>query len=265
MESIHVAIAPEILLYIGSLPITNTLLTSWVVALGLIIGSVLLSRHIRHVPGRIQALSEMIVDALLSFMTTVAGSREMAKKFFPFVATIFFFVLFSNWAGLIPGVGSIGFFEPASDGHGGTAFIPLFRSVHSDLTMTLALALMTVTLSHIVGFMIVGTKGHLGKFINFHGPIDFFQGVLEIIGEISKVISLAFRLFGNVFAGEVLLVIVGSLVPYLVPIPFYGMELFVGFIQALVFAVLAMVSLSSMSIGHHHADTTSHSGTTKHA
>ncbi len=253
MESIHVAIAPETLFHLGNLPVTNTLLTSWVVALGLIVGSFLISQHIRHVPGRIQALSEMIVDALLSFMTTVAGSREMARKFFPFVATIFFFVLFSNWAGLIPGVGSIGFFEPSVDGHGETSFIPLFRSVHSDLTMTLALALMTVTLSHIIGFMIVGTKGHLGKFINFHGPIDFFQGALEIIGEISKIISLAFRLFGNVFAGEVLLVIVGSLVPYIVPVPFYGMELFVGFIQALVFAVLAMVALSSMSIGHEHS------------
>lgn len=254
MESIHVAIAPETLFQIGNLPVTNTLLTSWVVAFGLIIGSLLLSRHIRHVPGRIQALCEMCVDGLLGFMTTVAGNKGLARKFFPFVATIFFFVLFSNWAGLIPGVGSIGFFETSVDGHDGSSFVPLFRSVHSDLTMTLALALMTVTLSHIVGFMIVGTKGHLGKFFNFHGGISFFQGILEIIGEISKIISLAFRLFGNVFAGEVLLVIVGSLVPYIVPIPFYGMELFVGFIQALVFAVLAMVALSSMSIGHDHSE-----------
>lgn len=250
MENIHVAIAPETLFHLGVLPITNTLLTSWIVALALIIGTLFLKQRIQLIPGRTQAFAEMATDALLTFMTTVAGSKELARRFFPFVATIFFFVLFSNWAGLIPGVGSIGFFEETSD-HG-TAFVPLFRSVHSDLTMTLALALITVTLSHIIGFIIVGTKGHLSKFLNFHGPIDFFQGILEIVGELSKIVSLAFRLFGNVFAGEVLLVIVGSLVPYIVPVPFYGMELFVGFIQALVFAVLAMVALSSMSIGHKH-------------
>ena len=173
-------------------------------------------------------------------MENIAGGRKQAERFFPIVATIFILVLASNWAGIIPGVGSIGI-------HEGEKFIPLFRSANSDLNMTLALAIITVVLSHVYGFYLVGAKHHLGKFFNFKGPIDFFTGILEIIGEISKIISLSFRLFGNVFAGEVLLIIIGFLVPYIAPIPFLGLEIFVGFIQALIFATIAMLAFSTFT------------------
>lgn len=238
----HISITPETIGHVLGLGITNTLLTAWVVVVLLIAIALLVSRRIKTVPGMLQNFAEWIIEKLLDFMETVAGDRKTAERFFPFVATIFIFVLLSNWLGILPGVGSIGFFEHGVEGE---VFVPLFRSVNSDLSMTLALALITVIGSHIIGFVSVGAKHHLGKFITLKSPIAFFVGALEIVSELSKVLSLSFRLFGNILAGEVLLVIIASLVPYVVPVPFLGLELFVGLIQALIFAVLAMVAMAT--------------------
>lgn len=238
----HISITPETIGHVLGLGITNTLLTAWVVVVLLIAIALLVSRRIKTVPGMLQNLAEWIIEKLLDFMETVAGDRKTAERFLPFVATIFIFVLLSNWLGILPGVGSIGFFEHGVEGE---VFVPLFRSVNSDLSMTLALALITVIGSHIIGFVSVGAKHHLGKFITLKSPIAFFVGALEIVSELSKVLSLSFRLFGNILAGEVLLVIIASLVPYVVPVPFLGLELFVGLIQALIFAVLAMVAMAT--------------------
>ena len=237
----HISIIPQTILNLADFPITNTLFTSWVVLILLCLFAITLSSKIKEIPGRIQAGIEIFIEGFLNFLETIGGNRETAVRFFPFVATLFLFVLTANWFGILPGVGSVGFFH--EDGE----FLSLFRSVNSDLNMTLALAIMTVTVSHIAGLVYVGTLGHIGKFLNFKSPIALFAGVLEIIGEISKIISLSFRLFGNVFAGEVLLVIISFLVPYIAPIPFLGMELFVGLIQALIFSVLAMLALSTFS------------------
>lgn len=246
---IHVSIVPETIFHIGALPVTNSLLTSWLVVAGLCIGAYFLSKTVKRIPGKVQNFVEFIFEKLIDFMSTVGGGRDNAIRFFPIVGTIFIFVLTANWVGILPGVGSIVFTEHIN---GKEIVAPLFRSVNSDLNMTLALALLTVTLAHIFGFIYIGAKAHLSKFFNFSGPIAFYTGILELISELSKIVSLAFRLFGNVFAGEVLLVIIGSLLPYIAPVPFYGMELFVGFIQALVFAVLAMVAFSSATIRHDH-------------
>ncbi len=243
----HISIVPEILFHIGPLSVTNTLLTAWLVVVAVSIAAIIFSSTLKRMPGKIQTAIEGVVEGLLNFFETIAGNREMAKRFFPLVATIFIFVLLSNWAGIIPGVGSIGLREMHN---GKEEFVPLFRSVFSDLNMTLALALITVTLSHFFGVLAIGMKKHLGKFIMLQSPIAAFTGVLEIISEFSKIISLTFRLFGNIFAGEVLLVIMGFLVPYIAPIPFLGMELFVGFIQALIFGTLAMVAFSSFTVAH---------------
>jgi len=245
----HISITSEVLFHIGSLPVTNTLLTAWAVMLLLIIGSIIFSARMKRKPGRIQTAIEASIEGLLGFFGTIAGDEKVARRFFPITATIFVFVLFSNWAGILPGVGSIGFFETHE---GEELFVPLFRSVYSDLNMTIALALIAVTLSHVFGFITVGLRGHIGKFISFKSPISAFVGFLEIISEFGKIVSLSFRLFGNIFAGEVLLTIIAFLVPYAVPVPVLGLELFVGFIQALVFAVLSMVAFSSFSIAHEH-------------
>jgi F-type H+-transporting ATPase subunit a len=243
----HISIIPETLLHIGSFPVTNTLLTAWLVVVLVTVAAVAFRLTLRRVPGRAQAAIEGVIEGLLGFFETIGGSRETARRFFPIVATIFLFVLLSNWAGIVPGVGSVGFHEVHE---GKEMFVPLFRSVYSDLNMTLALALIAVSLSHFFGVVTLGVREHVGKFITFKSPVAAFTGVLEIVSEIAKVISFSFRLFGNIFAGEVLLTIIAFLIPYIAPLPFLGLELFVGFIQALIFATLAMVAFSSFSVSH---------------
>ncbi len=240
---LHISITAEKLFDLFGLPVTNTLLTSWVVVIVLISLAIFVGKKIQNIPGTLQNAIELMLEKMLDFFETVAGSREKAEKFFPLVATIFIFVLTANWIGIVPGVGSIGITE-------GKEFIPLFRSVNSDVSMTLTLALIAVIFAHIFGIIAIGLRGHVSKFINFSGPIAFFTGILELIGEIARVVSFSFRLFGNVFAGEVLLAIIGSLLPYIAPIPFLGMELFVGFIQALIFATLTMLILSTFTERH---------------
>ena len=223
----HISIIPETITKIGGLAITNTLFTSWLVVLLIVFLAWLVGRKISEVPNALQNGVELIFEKMFDFFETVAGTREKAEKFFPLVATVFIFILTANWIGILPGMGSIGF-------HRGEEFIPIFRSINSDLNMTLAIALLVVVAAHIFGVIGIGMKGHISKFLSFKSPMAFFTGILELIGEFSRILSFSFRLFGNVFAGEVLLVIIGSLIPYVAPVPFLGMELFVGFIQALI-------------------------------
>ncbi len=236
-----IEIAAEKLFSFMGLPITNTLLTSWIVVILLVVISQLLYRRMKRVPGGGQNIAEMGIESMLGTMEGVFHSRKKAEKFFPFIATIFTLVLISNWLGIFPGVGSIGIYKMDE---GIRTFIPFTRSVNSDLNFTLAIALISVILVNIYAFRELGVKIHLSKYFNFKNPVLFFVGILEIVSEFAKVVSFSFRLFGNVFAGEVLLIIVGGLVPYLAPIPFLMLEIFVGFIQALVFAMLTMVFLS---------------------
>ena len=268
---VHVSIAPEILFTVLGIPVTNTLLTSWVVMVILIVVSIIISRNIKEIPGKLQNMTEIILTKLADFLETIAGSKETVRKFFPVAATIFIFILCANWIGILPGVGSIGFThkeEPSTLIEEETkretgevieaekieepkeSFVPLLRSVNSDLNMTLALALIIVTMSHIVGLVTIGARDHISKFFSFKSPIKFFVGLLEFISELAKIISFSFRLFGNVFAGEVLLVIIAFLVPYIAPIPFLGLEIFVGFIQALIFTVLTMMFLGAATASH---------------
>ncbi|HEY4496289.1 MAG TPA: F0F1 ATP synthase subunit A [Candidatus Paceibacterota bacterium] len=237
-----ISIKAEIITNIDGFPITNTLLASWLAMLLLIALAFIFSKTLKEIPGKFQNAVEMIVEAVLDFISTIAGSREIAIRFFPVIATIFLFVLTANWMGILPGFGSIGLFQA----HGNeTEFIPLLRSANADLAMTLALALIVVVMSQIVGIISIGAKHHFGKFISFKSPVAFFVGALETVSEFAKILSFSFRLFGNVFAGEVLLIIIAFLVPYIIPAPFLALELFVGLIQALIFAVLAMIFLSS--------------------
>jgi len=246
-NAVHVSITPEHLFTVLGLPVTNTLLTAWLVVIVLCIGSWIFSKKIRERPGKFQNAVETVIEGLFNFMSTFAGDRATAKKFFPISATIFIFVLCANWVGILPGVGSVGF-HAAEEGR--EVFVPFFRSVYSDLNVTLALALIVMTLVHVTGIVTLGIGKHAGKFLTVRSFGDAFAGLLELVGEAAKIISFSFRLFGNVFAGEVLLVIISFLVPYIAPVPFYGLELFVGFIQALIFGVLAMLFLSASTHAH---------------
>jgi F-type H+-transporting ATPase subunit a len=244
----EISLAAEPLFHIGSFAVTNTLVMSWFVMATLIGASLVLSRRITTVPTGFQNVVEAVIEKLLFLMDSVTGKREESKKFFPLVATIFLFVVFSNWIELVPGLGTIGLRETHD---GKTVLIPFIRSASADLNVTLALALISVFSVQFFGIASLGLFRHVKKFINVSGPINFFVGILELISEISKMISFSFRLFGNIFAGEVLLLVMLVLVPYLVPLPFLALELFVGFIQALVFSMLTLVFLKMATVEAH--------------
>src|SRR3989344_589889 len=244
----NISLAAEPLFHIGTFPITNTLIMAWVIVLFLGIFAFVVSRKYSEKPRGAQNILEAIMEKMLDFFADVLGSRAQAIKVFPLVATIFIFIAFSNWIEIVPGLGTIGLFE-AHEGH--TVLVPFIRSASADLNFTIALAVITVFSIQILGIMSIGFFKYVGKFINFHGPINFFVGILELIGEISKIVSLSFRLFGNIFAGEVLLTVVLFLVPYIVPLPFLGLEIFVGFVQALVFSMLTLVFLKIATAEHH--------------
>lgn len=204
--------------------------------------SLLLKNKLKIIPKGFQNAVEYIMESLLNLVDSVTQDRRQSKKFFPLVATIFIFVILSNWIELAPGLGTIGINETHN---GKTVLIPFIRSASADLNVTLAIALISVFATQFMGIAAIGFVRYAKKFLvnPLRKPyfVGTFVGVLEIISEIAKIISFSFRLFGNIFAGEVLLIIMLGLVPYLVPLPFLFLELFVGFVQALVFSMLTLV------------------------
>lgn len=243
----NISLAAEKIIEVGPIAITNTMLVTWVAIIILSILAYAATKNMKKVPGGLQNFFEFIVDSLLNLIDSIVMNREKSKKFLPLVATIFLFIITCNWMGLIPGFETIGRFEVH---HGKEVLVPFFRSPASDLNTTLALAIIAMVSVQIVGITSVGFFRYFKKFVNFKGPIDAFVGMVETISEFAKVISFSFRLFGNVFAGSVLLAVVASLIPFIVPLPFYGMEMFVGFIQALVFAMLTTVFLQMATVAH---------------
>src|SRR3989344_1459671 len=236
MADVHVALAAETLFNVGPLPITNSILTTWIVTAVLIGFAYFATKKVSLVPNTIQNLAEIMVDTFNDLVSTIAGDKT--KVFLPIVASFFFFILFGNYLGLLPGIGSIGFFEYHN---GKEVFVPFLRSINSDLNTTVALALVSLFATHYLAIKYLGVSGYLGKFFALN-PIFLFVGLLEIIGEATKILSLSFRLFGNIFAGEVLLTTATTnLFAYVIPIPFYFLEILVGFVQALIFAMLTLV------------------------
>jgi len=237
----HISFFPETIIEIAGWPISNSIIMSWLATAFLLTIAFLLKGKLKLVPGKFQCLIETLIEGMENFMTTVTGDKEKTKKFFPLIATFFLFILVSNWMGILPGVGSIGIWE---EGEHGRFLVPLFRSTNSDINMTMALAMISVIATQIFGVSLVGFFKYFSKFISFKGPIDFIVGILELVAEIAKIISFSFRLFGNIFAGEVLLMVIFFLIPLVVPLPFLFLEIFVGFVQALVFSMLTLVFLT---------------------
>lgn len=237
----EISIKPEVITSLFGLPITNSLVLSLLTTLVVAGVGVLIVTTLRVVPRKVQNVIELSLESLLDFMAGALGNRDQAKKFFPLVASFFLFILMNNWLGVLPGTGSLGVYE-IQEGH--KVFVPFFRSANSDLNTTLALALISVIAIQAYGIAKLGFVKHMSKFFVFtKGPIHFCVGILECIAELAKILSFSFRLFGNVFAGEVLLLIIMGLVPLFAPLPFFMLELFVGFIQALVFAMLTLIFL----------------------
>lgn len=249
----EISLKAQELFSIGGFNITNGLFLTLIVSIILITFSFIFRSKIKIIPGKLQGAVEMGVEGLLGLMESTLGSMQNAERYFPLVATIFIFILCSNLLGIFPGVGSLMFSAEGGPAFGGEGHeVPLFRSPAADLNFTLAFAVISVIVTNIIGMASVGVFKHIGKFINFKGPIDFFIGILELISELAKIISLSFRLFGNVFAGEVLLTIISFLAPYFIPLPFLFLELFVGMIQAFIFAMITLVSISLHTATHEH-------------
>lgn len=249
----------EPVFHVGKFTITNSLLNSWATVIILVVLFVLIGKKIKKIPKGLQNIFELILEEALHLADSITGSRKRSEKFLPISLSLFLFILVNNWLGLFPGVGTIGFIE-AEGAH--KVFIPMLRGGTADLNTTLALALFAVVSSHVIGSFTVGAWNHLNKFINIKSflaipgkirkdfsiilvnPIKAFVGVVEIIGEGAKVASLSFRLFGNIFAGEVLLASMMALFAYILPLPFMFLEIIVGLIQALIFAILTLVFIT---------------------
>lgn len=244
----NISIAAEEIIHFGPVAVTNSMLASFVVLVLLSILSFLATRKMQEKPKGLQNFFETIIEMLLKLVDGITQDKKLTRKIFPLIATFFIFILFNNWLGLLPGFGTIGLHEAAAEGH--KALTPILRAGTADLNTTVALGLISVISIQVLGIGALGALKYSKKFINFSSPVNFFVGILELISEIIKIISFAFRLFGNIFAGEVLLTVMSALVPYLVPMPFYIMEIFVGFIQALVFTMLTLVFMKMATISH---------------
>lgn len=233
-EGISVKLAPYIVGEFFGIPITATLITAWL-TMFILVGLVVVgTRKLALVPGKFQSVLELMVGGVYDYMADVLESKSMARRYFPVVTTIFVFVLGITWVGLLPGVTAFGTYN--EENH----LIPWLYPAATDLNITLAIAIVAFLTIEIAGVVTLGTFKYLGKFFNFHSPLGFVIGIIELISEIARLISFSFRLFGNIFAGKTLIVVVMFFVPYLVPVPLLAFEVFVGFIQAFIFAVLTL-------------------------
>lgn len=234
---IHVTLSPYIVGEFFGVPITATMLTTWLTMLVLVVMAITVRSRLSAIPSKLQSVLELIIESVFNYMSDVLESRTLARKYFPVVMTIFFFILGMNWIGLLPGVTSIGLYEVHE---GASHFIPLLYPPATDLNITIAFALISFFTIEMAGVLAIGVFKYAGKFINFKSPLGFALGLIELISELARLISFSFRLFGNIFAGKTLLVVAIFFVPYIIPVPLVAFEVFVGFIQAFVFAILTL-------------------------
>lgn len=240
-SAINVVLSAE---HIGTLfgfPLTNSLLMTWIVVAVLLLFAFLVRNRIRLIPGKLQAGVEMLFEAVLNYMSETLEDEKLARKFFPLIMTVFLFVFTANELAFIPGVGSIGIKE-------GAELIPLLRAPAADLNFTLALALIAFFTIEITGIVALGFFKYSKKYVNFSSPVNFVVGLIELLSNVGRLISFSFRLFGNIFAGEVMILVAGYFLAYLLPVPLMAFEVFVAFIQAVVFAMLILffIKLSVM-------------------
>jgi len=257
----------EPIFHFGSFQITNSLLNTFLVVLIVVVFGLYFKSRIKLIPSGIQNFVEALVEMFFDVFDSVTGSRAKTLKFFPFILSFFVFILLNNWLGLLPGIGSVG--QVVLE-HGKKVFVPFFRGGTADLNTTFALALIGVISSHIFGVISIGFWNYFNKFVNLKtlmeipkkvlkdpsvlivNPIKVFVGLLEIISELAKIASLSFRLFGNIFAGEVLVASMAAILAFGLPVPFMFLEVMVGVIQALIFAMLVLTYLTMMSTEEEH-------------
>ncbi len=255
----------EVVFHLLGFPITNSIIGAWITIIVLVGFSYAVTRRMKLIPGRLQSAFEFLLGWLYNFCQSVAGEKN-GRRFFPIVTTIFLFVAFNAWLSLIPGFGSI--MVTTAEGEQ----VHLLRGANTDINMPLALALISFVFVEFFGLRSRGIR-YLGKFINvgqffrsmgyivkgklragfsglITGFIDIFIGLLEALSELIRIVSFTFRLFGNMTAGEILLLIAAFLIPWIFALPFYGLELLVGFVQALIFGGLTLVFLTVATSAH---------------
>ena len=259
--------APDVIFSIFGFPVTNTLLCTWIsiiILVGFFYAGV---RKRALIPSGIQNIVEFAVEYLLGLVdSVVGGDKAKGKKFFPLVATFFLFIFVANMLDIIPGIDTVGAIDTegiqklhtASQpvlgfllfGNISNQVIPWIRPATSDLNLTLSMALISVITTQVFGFYSLGAKVHLSKYFTFKSPIDFVVGILELISEVARILSFAFRLFGNIFAGSAVLAVFAFLLPFVADVVFIPFEMFVAFVQALVFALLTLVFLTTATSSH---------------
>lgn len=233
-EGISIHLEPTVLAHVFGIPLTNTLLTTFVVSVLLIITAYFLGKNLKLIPNKTQSALEAVIEMPYAFVQeTLDNNEKLVRWVFPLVMTIFFFILAANWFGLLPFIGAIGVYD-----HG--YLEPFFYPVNTDLNVTLALSIVAFFAIEIAGIITLGALRYAGKFVNFKSPLAFAVGIIELFSELARLVSFSFRLFGNIFAGKVLILVVFSFVPLFVPIPLIAFEVFVGFIQAAIFALLTL-------------------------
>jgi len=266
----HISVKPETLWSLPlfghlTLRITNSFLTMLLVMLFLIILGSIVARRAQLIPGRLQSVVEMVVEFLLGLVEGTAG-KKLGRRIFPLIGGLFIFIIVANYTGLLPGIGTIGIWHEgkhalvaASEGatgteHGGRTLVPLFRPPSADLNMTLAMALISYVAFQVAGISAHGVWGRIKHMAN-----PPFLLPIEIISELSRIVSLSFRLFGNIFAGETLLTVMYGIanaikitvVGLVIPVIFLYLEVLFGFIQALIFAVLTLIYIALASAHEH--------------
>lgn len=216
--------------------ITNTHFIATLCVVLIFIAFFLGLKNKKLIPSKVQNFFEWIIESIFNFLDGITGNRKRTQEIFPLCATIFIYVVCSNLIEIIPGLG---------------IFAPL-RSPSSDMMFTFAIAIFSMLYIHIRSLNELGFFAYIGKYINFKNPLHFFVGILEGLGELTRTFSLGLRLFGNLFAGEMLLMVISSLIAFIIPLPFLALEVFVGFIQALIFSsLIAIFYVVTVEVGEH--------------
>jgi len=273
---------------LGPLYLTNTLLTTWIVMILLVLFSALATRNLQLIPGKVQNIAEMAIETLMNFFTQMMP-EQAARRYMPLLATLFIFIITANYLGLVPFVGTVGLPNPAyhaeaqnvapatsgsTSGHiteGGKvvpSIIPILRAPNSDWNTTLAMALISVVVIQVASVASLSFLGYIKHMAEPGGPMAILIFPLHIIGELARIISLSARLFGNILAGEILIGAISGLTSafffgygLLLPALFVGLEFFFGFIQALIFTALTLAAIAIVVVAgqqHGHGSTTAH-------
>ncbi len=276
----HVVLPSEAMFHVGDFKITNTLISSWITIILLCLLFFFATRKMKIIPGRLQSFAEVVVDGIYNTIEGVAGEKHV-RTFFPIVTTIFIYVVTNALLALTPFWGSWGPIEHVTEGaHSSTIIVPFLRAANTDINLTLSIALVSFIFIEYLGFSKIGPLKYIDSFFQFSalgkafgqlfkgdgkafisglafGFINIYVGLLEILSHFIRIVSFTFRLFGNMTAGEILLGVMTFLVAFIAPVPFYGLETLVGFLQAMIFAGLTLV-FGVMAVTSHHEEGAEH-------